>query len=137
MLSIPLQWLCEVSGYWQELEHAVVYVDPEHPKHAQCVTCLVSMQALEKLGHFQFPGIVHRASQHEGMVVDEWHDNGPQDLVMVSLCIQIAIDKMPIVFLIKVMPAHTIIPPANMGHSVHNVDIQWPYTWSVVVKQVG
>jgi hypothetical protein len=27
-------------------------------------------------------------------VMDEWHDNGPQDLVMVSLCIQIAIDKM-------------------------------------------
>ncbi len=24
---------CEVAGYWQELEHAVVYADPEHPKH--------------------------------------------------------------------------------------------------------
>jgi hypothetical protein len=32
--------------------------------------------------------------KHEGMTVDEWHDNGPQDLNMVSLCIQIAIDKM-------------------------------------------
>ncbi len=29
--------LCEVAGYWQELEHAVVYADPEHPKHAQWV----------------------------------------------------------------------------------------------------
>ena len=27
----PLQWLCEVPGYWRELEHAVVHVDPEHP----------------------------------------------------------------------------------------------------------
>ncbi len=25
--------------------------------------------------------------QHEVMVVDEWHNNGPQDLVTVSLCI--------------------------------------------------
>ena len=31
--------------------------------------------------------------KHEVMVVDEWHENGPQDLVTVSLCIQIAIDK--------------------------------------------
>ncbi len=32
--------------------------------------------------------------QHEVMVVDEWHNNGPQDLVTVSLCIQNAINKM-------------------------------------------
>ncbi len=31
--------------------------------------------------------------QHEVMVVDEWHNNGPQDLVTVSLCIQNAINK--------------------------------------------
>ncbi len=29
--------------------------------------------------------------QHEVMVVDEWHNNGPQDLCTVSLCIQNAI----------------------------------------------
>ena len=40
-----LQWLCEVDGYWRELEHAVVHVDPEKSKHAQWMTCLVSMQA--------------------------------------------------------------------------------------------
>ncbi len=40
--STALQWLCEVAGYWQELEHAVVYADPEHPKHAQWVICPVS-----------------------------------------------------------------------------------------------
>jgi hypothetical protein len=33
-----------------ELEHAVVNVNPEHPKHAQWVTCLVSMQAMKELG---------------------------------------------------------------------------------------
>ncbi len=32
--------------------------------------------------------------QHEVMVVDEWHNNGPQDLITVSLCIQNAINKM-------------------------------------------
>ncbi len=32
--------------------------------------------------------------QHEVMVIDEWHKNGPKDLVTVSLCIQNAINKM-------------------------------------------
>jgi hypothetical protein len=32
--------------------------------------------------------------KHEVMVVDEWHNNGPQDLLTVSLCIQIANDEM-------------------------------------------
>ncbi len=31
--------------------------------------------------------------QHEVMSVDEWHNNGPQDFVTVSLCIQNAINK--------------------------------------------
>ncbi len=42
MFVTPLQWLCKVAGYWQELEPTVVYDDPEHPKHAQWVTCPVS-----------------------------------------------------------------------------------------------
>ena len=53
--------MCEVGGYWQELEHAVVHVDPEHPTHAQWVTCLLSMQAMEELGRFQLLGIVYRS----------------------------------------------------------------------------
>ena len=61
---IPLQWLCEVAGYWKELEHAVVHVSPEHPKHTQQVTCLVNMQAMEELGHFQLLGIAYRTLQH-------------------------------------------------------------------------
>ena len=31
--------------------------------------------------------------KHEVMEVDEWHDNRPQDLITVYLCIQFAIDK--------------------------------------------
>ena len=60
----PLQGLCEVPGYWRELEHAVVYVNPDHPKHAQCVTCLVSMEIIEEQGHFQLPEIVYRSLRH-------------------------------------------------------------------------
>ncbi len=91
--STPLQWLCEVAGYCQKLEHAVIYADPEHLKHAQWVTYPVSMLAMQELGCFQLPGIVYRSLQHgavhyhaehEVMVVDEWHNNGPQDLVTVS-----------------------------------------------------
>ena len=51
-----LQWLCNIAGYWRELEHNVVHIDPEHPKQAQWVTCLVSMQTMEELGHFQLSG---------------------------------------------------------------------------------
>jgi hypothetical protein len=32
--------------------------------------------------------------KHVVIAVDEWQDNGPQDLIMVSLCIQIDIDQM-------------------------------------------
>ncbi len=45
-----------------------------------------------RTGYFQLPGII--MLQHEVMVVDEWHNNGPQDLVTVSLCIQNDINKM-------------------------------------------
>jgi hypothetical protein len=64
--------------------------------------------------------------KHEVMATDEWHDNGPQDLVMVFLCIQIAINKMKLVLLsiAYVCPYHN--PTTTMGHSVHNVDISKP-----------
>ncbi len=59
-----LFWLCEVAGYWQELEHAGVYADPEHPKHAQWVTYPASRLVMQELGCFQLPGIVYRSLQH-------------------------------------------------------------------------
>ncbi len=62
--STPLQWLCEVAGYWQELEHGVEYTNPEHPKHAQWVTCPVSMLAMHEPRCFQLPGIVYCSLQH-------------------------------------------------------------------------
>ncbi len=61
--------------------------------------------------------------QHEAMVMDEWHNNGPQDLVTVSLCIQNAINKMHLYSLsiIYACPYHN--PTATMGHLIHNVNI--------------
>lgn len=48
---------------------------------------------MQKLRCFQFPGIVYMGPciimlQHEVMFVDEWQNNGPQDLVTGSLCNQ-------------------------------------------------
>ncbi len=54
-------------GLWDVgplLFNGVVYADPEHPKHAQWVTCPVSMQAMQELGCFQLPGIVYRSLPH-------------------------------------------------------------------------
>ena len=80
---------------------------------------------------------------HEEIVVDEWHDNGPQDLVTVSLCIQIAIDKMKFCLLSVAYACPYHNPTPTMEHSVHNIDISkplahtMPYMWSVVVRPVG
>ncbi len=54
--------------------------------------------------------------QHEVMAADEWHDIGPQDLVMVSLCIQTAINKMHLCSfsIAYACPYHN--PTAIMGH---------------------
>jgi hypothetical protein len=60
------------------------------------------------------------------MSADEWHDNGPQDLITVSLCIQISIAKMQLCSLTVVYACQYHNPTATMGHSVHNVDISKP-----------
>ncbi len=66
--------------------------------------------------------------QHEVMVVDEWHNNGPQDLVTVSLCIQNAINKMHLCSLSTTYACPYHNPTATMGHSIHNIDISKPLT---------
>jgi hypothetical protein len=64
--------------------------------------------------------------KYEVMAGDKWHDNGPQDLVTVSLCIQIAIDKIQLCSLSIAYAGPYHIPRATMGHSGHNVDISKP-----------
>ena len=89
--------LLDIGWNWNKLSYTTIQIIP---KQAHWVTCLVSIQDMEELGHFQLLGIVYRSlchgavQKHEVNVVYEWHYNVPQDLVMVSLCIQIAKDKM-------------------------------------------
>jgi hypothetical protein len=65
--------------------------------------------------------------KHEVMVGDEFHDNGPRDLVTVP-AFKFAIDKMHLclLFIAYACPYHN--PTATMGHSIHNVDISKPLT---------
>ncbi len=70
--------------------------------------------------------------QHEVMVVNEWHNNGPQDFVTVSLCIQNAINK---IHLCLLSITYTCNPTANMGHSIHNVDISKPLTHTTTYRR--
>ncbi len=66
--------------------------------------------------------------QHEVMVVDEWHNNGLQDLVTVSLCIQNSINKIHLCSLSITYACPYQNPTATMGHLIHNVDIRKPLT---------
>jgi hypothetical protein len=112
-----------------------MHVNPGHPKQAQWMTCLVSMQVLEELGHFQLPVIVYKSLRHgpciitlkhEGMAGDEGHDNGTQDLVTVSMCIQKAIDKMQLCSLSVSYACPYHKRTAIMGYFVHKVHISKP-----------
>ncbi len=89
-----------------------------------------------RTGMFQLPGTPDPFNmgpciimlQHEVMVVDEWLNNVPQDLVTLSLCIQNAINKMPLCSLSITCACPYHNPAATMGHSIHNVDISKPLT---------
>jgi len=90
------------------------------PKMLNGVSCPMNMLAIQELGCFQLPAIVHRSLQNEVMAVDEWHKNGPQDLITVFLYIQNAINKMHLCSLsiTYACPYHN--PTATMGHSSAN-----------------
>ena len=124
-----------------------MHVDSEHPKHAQWVTCLVSMQGMEELGHFQLQELCTDPCdigqsiiilKHEVMALVEWHNSGPQDLVTLSLCIQIAIDKMQLCSLSIAYAC--IYHNPTMGYYVTTLTSAahtTPYMWSVVVRPIG
>lgn len=59
---ISPEWLCKVTGYWQELKP--VQIDAEHCNHAQWVTCLPSVQVMKELRCFWRLRIVLRSLEH-------------------------------------------------------------------------
>ena len=76
----------DIGGKWNTLSYTSIRSIPN-------VICLVSMQAMEDWDIFSLqelctdpcdmgPCII--TLKHEVMAADEWHDNGPQDLVTVS-----------------------------------------------------
>ncbi len=100
-----VRWVCWPCKNWDAFSFQELCTDP-----CSMVPCIIMLQ-------------------HEVMVVDELHNNGPQDLVTVSLCIQNAINKIHLCSLSIDTPApHTITPPTTMRHSNHNVDISEPLT---------
>lgn len=68
--------LLDIGRKWNMLSHNA---DSEHPKHAQWVTCPVSMLVIQELRYFILELWVIML-QHEVMVVDERHNNELQDL---------------------------------------------------------
>ncbi len=80
-------------------------------------------------GYLVWPPFASRSATHllrieliRLLIVDEWHNNGPRDLVTVSLCIQNAINKMHLCSLsiAYAWPYHN--PTATMGHSIHKIE---------------
>ena len=75
--------------------------------------------------------------KHEAMAAYEWHDNGPQDLIAVSLCIQINIDKIQLCSLSIAYACPYPNPIATMGNSVNNVDISKQLANTTVLITMG
>ncbi|KAK5614919.1 hypothetical protein CRENBAI_009540 [Crenichthys baileyi] len=71
---------------------------------------------------------------HEVMDVDKWHNNWPQDLVVVSLCIQTPINKIQAfsLFITYSYPYHN--PTVTLGHSIRNVDISKPIIHNILLN---
>ncbi len=101
---VYVRWLCWPCKNWDVFSFQELCTDP-----CNMGPCIIMLQ-------------------HEVMVVDEWHNNGPQDLVTVSWCFQNAINKMNLcpLSITYACPYHN--PTATMDHSIHNINISKPLT---------
>jgi hypothetical protein len=119
-----------IGGNWNTLSYTSI--------HPQWVTSLVRMQAVEE---FIFQELCTDPCDMDCTLLCwnmRWwrRDNRPQNLLTVSLCIQIAIDKMPFCSLSIAYscPYHN---PPTMGHSVHISKPQVHMTPSARYRQTG
>ena len=139
-----------MAGYWQELEHTVVHLNPEQPKHAQWGHVWWVCRPWKNWDIFIFQEQILATwdcalimLKHEVMAADECHDSGPHDFITVSLYIQIAINKNKLCSLAIAYACPYHNPTATIGLCAHNVDISkpltytTPHTWSAVVRPVG
>ena len=87
--SVGVWWVCRPWKNWAIFSFQELCTDP-----SDMWPCIIMLK-------------------HEVMVADEWHDNGPQDLVMASLFIQMVIDKMQLCSLsvAYACPYHNSPPP--------------------------
>ena len=113
--------LLDIGGNWNTLSYVSIQIIPNMVNGEYKMFCFQEF-CIDPCDM----GLCIIMLKHEVMAADEWHDNGPQYLVTVSLCIQIAVDKMQLCSLsvAYVCPYHN--PTAAMGHSVHNIDISKP-----------
>jgi hypothetical protein len=99
----------------------VVHVDPEHAKHDHLVTCLVSMQAMEELRHFQLPGIAYR-------YLRQWASESRHGISMLSNGNLLN----EIVCLLSV----ACVPPSD-NPACEEARCGGSHMWSAVVRPVG
>ena len=94
--------LLDIGGNWNTLSYMFIHSIPNMSDNVWWVWRpwknwdIFSFQELCTDPYDMWPCII--MLKHEVMAVDEWHDNGPQDR-LISLCIQIAIDKMKLCLL--------------------------------------
>lgn len=120
--STPLQLLCKV---WQELEHAVQSIlNMLIGWHVRwvCWSCTNWDVSVVYMGRWII------MLQHEVVVENKWHNNGTRDLVIASLCIQNAHDKMHLCLMSMTYTCPYHNPAATVGHYIHNIDNSKPFT---------
>lgn len=100
-----------MTDYCEELELTCINADPEHPNHADWVTCLVWMLAISKLRCFFLPEIVHRSSNIRcwSWLAQEWASGCSHSI---CFCINNAINEMHLWSLCILLP----MPKPNYHH---------------------
>ncbi len=131
----PLQWLCKVAGYWQELEPTVVYgrsrasqtcsmgdMSGEYAGHARTGMFSASRNCVQILATWGYA----LSCIARGWMAQQWASGSCHGISVHSKC-----QSMSITY---ACPYHN--PTATMGHSIHKVDISKPLTHTDAIHAV-